>query len=199
MRAKRVGEVPPEASGSRPTAEVVRAFPCAPPPEQTVPVTAAPRPPGERFGLVEHWTWYTDAVGFRIAVPVGWRRYTDGTVVCFREPVVGTGRMITIDPSTPATRDGERYWLAEERRLIGAGLLAGYEQVAIGPLDIRDGGAIWECRWTNPHGVRVQAARMLINTSAGRAYTVSWLTREFDWGVNQSYLRMVQTSFRPVG
>ncbi|AVT40483.1 hypothetical protein C6W10_33045 [Plantactinospora sp. BB1] len=199
LRAKRAGEAPPEASGSRPAAKVGRAFPCAPPPEQTVPVTPAPRPPDERFGLVEHWTWYTDAAGFRIAVPVGWRRYTDGRVVCFREPVVGTGRMITIDPSTPATPDGERYWLAEERRLIGAGLLAGYEQVDIAPLDIRGGGAIWECRWTNAHGVRVQAARMLINTSAGRAYTVSWLTREFDWGVNQSYLRMVQTSFRPVG
>jgi hypothetical protein len=161
-------------------------------------VTAAPRPPEERFGLVDNWTWYTDASGFRIAVPIGWHRYTDGRVVCFREPVAGTGRMLSIDPSTPPTRDGERYWLAEERRLTGAGLLAGYEQVGIGPLDIRAGGAIWECRWTNKRGDRVQIARMLINTSPGRAYTVSWLTREFDWGVNQSYLRMVQTSFRPV-
>ncbi|MEO3923104.1 protein kinase [Micromonosporaceae bacterium B7E4] len=198
LRAKRAGESTPDTPGSRSMAEVVGAFPCAPPPERTVPVTAAPRPPEERFGLVDNWTWYTDASGFRIAVPIGWHRYTDGGVVCFREPVAGTGRMLSIDPSTPPTRDGERYWLAEERRLTGAGLLAGYEQVGIGPLDIRAGGAIWECRWTNKRGDRVQIARMLINTSPGRAYTVSWLTREFDWGVNQSYLRMVQTSFRPV-
>ncbi|GIG92860.1 hypothetical protein Pen02_77960 [Plantactinospora endophytica] len=198
MRAERKAEAPPDASATRPTAEVAAAFPCAPPPAQTVPVTPAPHPPDERFGLIDNWTWYTDPSGFRIAVPIGWRRYTDGGVVCFREPVAGTARMLSIDPSTPATRDGRGYWLAEERRLLGAGALTGYEQVGIGPLELRAGGAIWECRWTNALGDRVHTARMLINTSAGRAYTVAWLTREFDWGVNQSYLRMVQTSFRPV-
>ncbi|WP_347404867.1 protein kinase [Micromonospora sp. WMMD1102] len=206
LRADRSGEHPTDGSGEHPTdgsadrpaVAVAGAFPCAPPPELAVPVTVAPRPPDERFGLVDNWTWYTDPSGFRIAVPIGWLRYTDGRVVCFREPVAGTGRMLSVDPSTPPTSDGQRYWLAEERRLTGAGLLAGYEQVGIGPLDIRAGGAIWECRWTNARGDRVQTARMLINTSADRAYTVSWLTREFDWAVNQSYLRMVQTSFRPV-
>ncbi|MEE6261484.1 protein kinase domain-containing protein [Plantactinospora sonchi] len=175
------------------------AFPCVRPPERSVPVTAAPRPPHERFGLIENWTWYTDQSGFRIAVPIGWQRYTDGTVVCFREQVDGTARLLTVDPATPPTRDAEAYWRAEEHRLLVKGALTGYEQVEIGPLDIRDGGAVWECRWTNPLGERVQAVRMLINTSARRAYTVSWLTREFDWGVNQSYLRMLQTSFRPAG
>ncbi|MFY1693625.1 protein kinase domain-containing protein [Plantactinospora sp. WMMB782] len=198
LRADRSGEHPPDGSAEQPAVAAAGAFPCAPPPERAVPVTAAPRPPDERFGLVDNWTWYTDPSGFRLAVPIGWLRYTDGRVVCFSEPVAGTGRMLSVDPSTPPTSDGERYWLAEERRLTGAGLLAGYEQVGIGPLEIRAGGAIWECRWTNARGDRVQTARMLINTSADRAYTVSWLTPEFDWAVNQSYLRMVQTSFRPV-
>jgi eukaryotic-like serine/threonine-protein kinase len=189
---------PSDVAGSqRPTVQVPAAFPCAPPPKESSTVTAAPHPPDERFGLIENWTWYTDPSGFRIAVPIGWRRYADGPVTCFREPVNGTARMLSVDPTTPATSDGEAYWLAEERRLLKRGVLTGYEQVAIGPLDIGAGGATWECRWTNALGDRVQTARMLINTSSRRAYTVSWLTREFDWGVNQSYLRMLQTSFRP--
>jgi eukaryotic-like serine/threonine-protein kinase len=113
--------------------------------------------------------------------------------------VTGTARTLSVDPTTPATRNGQAYWLAEERRLLGRGALASYEQVDIGALDLRAGGAAWECRWTNALGDRVHAVRMLINTSAHRAYTVTWLTRDFDWGVNQSYLRMLQTSFRPAG
>ncbi|MBF9131662.1 hypothetical protein I0C86_22230 [Plantactinospora sp. S1510] len=189
---------PSDVAGSRrPTVQVPAAFPCAPPPEESSRVTAAPNPPEERFGLIENWTWYTDPSGFRIAVPIGWRRYVDGPVICFREPVAGTARMLSVDPTTPTTTDGEAYWHAEERRLLGHGALTGYEQVAIGPFDIGAGGATWECRWTNALGDRVHTVRMLINTSSRRAYTVSWLTREFDWGVNQSYLRMLQTSFRP--
>ncbi|MEO3818700.1 protein kinase [Plantactinospora sp. B24E8] len=200
VRAQRGGEaLPGPTSSPTPPAGPTgpAAFPCGRPPGQSVAVTSAPRPPEERFGLIENWTWYTDPSGFRIAVPIGWQRYTDGTVVCFREPVDGTARLLSVDPATPPTRNAEAYWRAEEHRLLVRGVLTGYEQVEIGPLDLREGGAVWECRWTDPRGERVQAVRMLINTSNRRAYTVSWLTREFDWGVNQSYLRMLQTSFRP--
>jgi hypothetical protein len=174
-------------------------FPCALGDVRGVPVTAAPRPPDERSGLIENWTWYTDPSGFRIAVPIGWLHYTDGTVACFREPVDGTARVLSVDPATPPTSDAEAYWREKERQLLAQGALAGYEQVEIGPLDIQGGGAVWECRWINPQGERVHAVRMLINASGRRAYTVSWLTREFDWGVNQDHLRMVRSSFRPAG
>jgi len=198
VNAQRRDKADPGGSGSPPPAPVGRsAFPCAPPPAMTGTVTAGPVPSDERFGLIDNWTWYTDQSGFRIAAPVGWRYYTDGQVVCFREPVTGTGRVLSVDPSTPPTRDAEAYWRAEEKRVTSDGALTDYEQISIEPLHIRAGGATWECRWTNAVGDRVHTTRMLINTSATRAYTVSWLTREFDWAVNQSYLRMLQTSFRP--
>ncbi|PWR06149.1 hypothetical protein DKT68_23290 [Micromonospora acroterricola] len=89
------------------------------------------------------------------------------------------------------------YWRAEEARLTGGGALPGYRKVDISALDIFEGGAIWECGWENAAGERVHSFRLLANTSPGRAHTVSWLTKEFDWQVNATYLPMIRQSFTP--
>nr|MDT0659703.1 serine/threonine-protein kinase [Micromonospora sp. DSM 115978] len=171
------------------------AFPCAPPAGETAEVTPGPAPSDEPYGLVPGWTWHTDPAGFRIAAPVGWRYYTDGGVVCFREPV--GGRVLAVDPGTPRSPDPAGYLRTEETRLTEGGSLPGYEQVTIAPLDLYQGGAEWECGWTNAAGERLRTWRMVVNTSARQAYTVSWLTREFDWQVNRAYLPMIRQSFRP--
>ena len=38
---------------------------------------------------------------------------------------------------------------------------------------------------------------VIVAVAAGRAYTVSWLTEEFDWQVNATYFLMIRQSFRP--
>ncbi|MFD0786310.1 hypothetical protein ACFQZ8_20625, partial [Micromonospora azadirachtae] len=100
--------------------------------------------------------------------------------------------------ASAARSDPARWWQAEERRLTGGGSLPGYHRVDISPMDIFDGGALWECVWLDPAGERMHTARLLANTSAERAYTVSWLTKEFDWQVNATYFAMIRQSFSPI-
>ncbi|MGW4467594.1 serine/threonine-protein kinase [Micromonospora sp. NPDC004704] len=171
------------------------AFPCSARSDTTTRVVEAPPPAGERYALVPGWTWYSDPTGFRIAAPIGWRVFTDGAVVCFQDP--DSPRVLSVDPSTAPTPDAQAYWRAEEARLTDRGALPGYSLVTIGPLDLHQGGAEWECRWTNAAGRQVHTNRMLFHTSATRAYTVAWLTSEFDWQVNRVYLPMLRFSFRP--
>ncbi|MFE7873471.1 serine/threonine-protein kinase [Micromonospora humida] len=171
------------------------AFPCAAPaPADATPVRSAPPPPGERFGLVTGWTWYADPDGFRIAAPAGWLRYTDGTVTCLREP--GGPRVLSVAPGV-APADPVAHWRAEERRLTDDGRLTGYRRVDISALDMFRGGALWECEWTGPTGARLHTARLLVRVAPQRAYTVSWLTDQFDWQVNATYFLMIRQSFRP--
>ncbi|MFK3985672.1 serine/threonine-protein kinase [Micromonospora sp. NPDC050397] len=183
--------------GTSPAPAPGPAFPCSAPAESAVRVAEAAPPAGERYALVPGWTWYTDPSGFRIAAPVGWRVFTERGVVCFQEP--DGPRVLSVDPSTVPTVDAEAYWRAEEARLTRGGALPGYSLVNIGPLDFHRGGAEWECRWTNAAGRQVHTLRMLFRTSADRAYTIAWLTPEFDWQVNQVYLPMLRLSFHPAG
>ncbi|MFF4875535.1 serine/threonine-protein kinase [Micromonospora sp. NPDC000668] len=191
----RDGRTPPSGSGGGVTTPRPAAFACAtPPPPTAVPVPSVPPPAGARYRLVEGWTWHDDPAGFRIAAPVTWLRWTEEAVTCFREP--DGPRVLSVEAG-PARPDPVAYWKAEEARLTGGEALPGYRKVDISALDIFEGGAIWECAWENAAGDRVHSFRLLANTSAGRAYTVSWLTKEFDWQVNATYLPMIRQSFTP--
>ncbi|MGN9805050.1 protein kinase domain-containing protein [Micromonospora sp. L32] len=185
---------PSPGGGGGATAVRPVAFPCGTPaPADATPVPSVPPPTGEP-ALVAGWTWYEDATGFRIAAPARWLRFTDGTVTCFREP--GGGRVLSVAPGV-APADPVAHWRAEERRLTGDGALPGYRRVDISRLDMFRGGALWECSWLNAAGVQVHTARLIVAVAAGRAYTVSWLTEEFDWQVNATYFLMIRQSFRP--
>ncbi|MEH0845030.1 hypothetical protein V6U81_21840, partial [Micromonospora sp. CPCC 205711] len=181
-------------SGGGTTAARPGAFPCAAPaPADARPVPSAPPPSGARYGLVRGWTWYEDPTGFQIAVPIGWLRYPDGAATCFREP---RGARVLSVAAGAAPADPVAYWKTEERRLTGAGKLAAYRRIDISPLDMFQGGALWECAWTTAAGEQVHSARMILTVNPGRAYTVAWLTNEFDWQVNATYLLMIRQSFR---
>ncbi|MEV6798972.1 protein kinase [Micromonospora rifamycinica] len=195
--ALRAGDSTPPSPGAGAGDPVARpaAFPCAAPaPANATPVRSAPPPSGERFGLVPGWTWYEDPAGFRIAAPAGWLRYTEGTVTCLREP--GGPRVLSVAPGD-APADPVAHWRAEERRLTDDGRLAGYRRVEISALDMFRGGALWECEWTGPADIRLHTARLLVRVAPERAYTVSWLTDQFDWQVNATYFLMIRQSFRP--
>ncbi|WP_456238110.1 protein kinase domain-containing protein [Micromonospora krabiensis] len=186
---------PPSGVGGGATGVRPAAFACATPaPPAADPVPSVPPPPGARFRLVPGWTWYTSESGFRIAAPISWLQWTEDAVTCFREP--GGARVLSVEASARRA-DPVAWWRAEERRLTGDGALPGYHKVDIAPMDIFDGGAVWECGWLNAAGERVHTARLLANTSAERAYTVSWLTKEFDWQVNATYFAMIRQSFTP--
>ncbi|MFF0231098.1 serine/threonine-protein kinase [Micromonospora sp. NPDC005254] len=187
--------MPPSGAGGGATATRPAAFACAaPPPPTATPVPSASPPSDARYGLRDGWTWHVDPTGFRIAAPVAWARWTEGAVTCFREP--SGARVLSVEAGPPQV-DPVAHWKAEEKRLVAGGALPGYRKVDISALDVFDGGALWECSWENAAGERVHSIRLLANTSAGRAYTVSWLTKEFDWQVNAAYFVMIRQSFTP--
>ncbi|WP_327644811.1 serine/threonine-protein kinase [Micromonospora zamorensis] len=189
---------PPSGSGGGTSSARPAAFACAtppPPPPTSTPVASVAPPTEARYRLRDGWTWHDDPTGFRIAAPVGWARWTEGSVTCFRE--TGGARVLSVE-SGPVRADPVAYWKAEEARLTtGDGLLTGYRKVDISAMDIFEGGAVWECGWENAAGEQVHSFRLLANTSAERSYTVSWLTKEFDWQVNAAYLPMIRQSFTP--
>ncbi|MEV1319518.1 protein kinase [Micromonospora arborensis] len=189
---------PPSGSGGGAPTPRPAAFACAkppPPPPTATPVAKVPRPADARYRLRDGWTWHDDPAGFRIAAPVGWTRWTEGAVTCFREP--DGARVLSVEAG-PARPDPMAYWQAEEVRLTtGDPLLTDYRKVDISAMDIFEGGAVWECGWENAAGEQVHSFRLLANTSARRSYIVSWLTKEFDWQVNAAYLPMIRQSFTP--
>ncbi|MDG4840361.1 serine/threonine-protein kinase [Micromonospora sp. WMMD967] len=190
-------QTPPSGSGGGVSTPRPAAFACStppPPPPASTPV-ASVAPAEARYRLREGWTWHDDPTGFRIAAPIGWARWTEGSVTCFREP--GGAKVLSVE-SGPARADPVAYWQTEETRLTtGDGLLPAYRKVDISAMDIFEGGAVWECGWENAAGEQVHSFRLLANTSAERSYTVSWLTKEFDWQVNAAYLPMIRQSFTP--
>ncbi|WP_036393418.1 serine/threonine-protein kinase [Micromonospora chokoriensis] len=189
-------QTPPSGSGGGAPTSRPAAFACAssPPPTAT-PVVAVSPPADAKYGLRDGWTWYDDPTGFRIAAPVGWARWTEGAVTCFRRS--GESRVLSVEAG-PARPDPVAHWKAEEARLTGSEALPGYRKVDISAMDIFRGGAVWECGWQNALGVSVHSFRLLANTSSERSYTVSWLTEEFDWQVNAAYLPMIRQSFTPI-
>ncbi|MGI5519785.1 protein kinase domain-containing protein [Micromonospora sp. CA-259024] len=186
---------PPSGSGGGAPTSRPAAFACStPPPAAATPVASVSPPADARYRLREGWTWHDDPTGFRIAAPVAWARWTEGAVTCFRE--LDGARVLSVEAG-PARPDPVAYWKAEEARLTTAGSLPGYRKVDISAMDIFEGGAVWECGWENAAGEQVHSFRLLANTSAERSYTVSWLTKEFDWQVNAAYLPMIRQSFTP--
>ncbi|MFJ6167345.1 protein kinase [Micromonospora orduensis] len=186
---------PPSGSGGGAATARPAAFACStpPPPTATPVVSSSPAVDG-RYGLREGWTWHDDPTGFRIAAPVGWARWNEGAATCFRE--ADGARVLSVEAGPP--RDNPvAYWKAEETRLTRGEALPGYRRVDISAMDIFEGGAVWECGWENAVGEQVHSFRLLANTSADRSYTVSWLTKEFDWQVNAAYLPMIRQSFTP--
>ncbi|MFG1917951.1 protein kinase [Micromonospora sp. NPDC048898] len=195
---RHVERTPPSGSGGGTPTSRPAAFACAappPPPSTATPVASVSRPADAPYRLRDGWTWHVDPTGFRIAVPVGWTRWTEGAVTCFREH--DGARVLSVEAG-PVRADPVAYWKAEETRLTtGEALLTGYRRVDISAMDIFEGGAVWECGWVNAAGDELHSFRLLANTSAERSYTVSWLTKEFDWQVNAAYLPMIRQSFSP--
>ncbi|MEV4118428.1 protein kinase [Micromonospora sp. NPDC049645] len=188
-------QAPPSGAGGGAPTTRPAAFACASaPPLTATPVASVSPPPDAKYSLREGWTWYDDPTGFRIAAPVGWARWTEGAVTCFRKS--GGSRVLSVEAG-PARPDPVAYWKAEETRLTASESLPGYRKVDISAMDIFRGGAVWECAWQNARGDSLHSQRLLVNTSADRSYTVSWLTEEFDWQVNAAYLPMIRQSFTP--
>ncbi|MCX5068981.1 serine/threonine protein kinase [Micromonospora lupini] len=152
--------------------------------EPLPPVTAPP--PGD---LPDGWQWVSDPAGFRLAVPAGWTRHTDGGNVCFRDPV--EPRAIAVDPAAEADPVPSTLWQAAEGDLRRSGAVPGYQKISIGPV-IRPRGAAaeWEYTFDLVDGQRMHVRRLLVNDTATRAHSLTWLTPDSRWALDTPWQRL---------
>jgi tRNA A-37 threonylcarbamoyl transferase component Bud32 len=168
---------------------------CAAPAPAGLPRTPVPGTPGKLpggYALPPQWSYHADASGFFIAVPDGWTYQKIGATLCFREP--GGTRVLSLDTARKPSADPVAACRAEARRLTAAGVLPGYSEVAISRVPYVPKAADWEYRYADADGTPLHATTRWF-ASGGRAYALGWVTREFDWQTNRSYLTMIQASF----
>lgn len=189
------GPVPVTAPGTPPTTTPgLPGAPCLTPAGTVRQVTrGASATARQPFPLPPGWFWYQDEAGFTVGVPEGWRRFTDGDVVCLGDPR-GAG-VLAVDVGVTAVEDPSGYWTGEVRRLTMAGGLPDYVKVSIGPVIQPGGAAEWEYTWTGPDGQRRHARRVIAN-GKGRPYELSWVTADRNWAAAESYNRLLSSSFR---
>jgi tRNA A-37 threonylcarbamoyl transferase component Bud32 len=163
------------------------------------PVSAAPRLPqrGAPSGvngwtLLRGWSYFTDGTGVHMPVPDGWTWQQVGTMYCFRDP--GGDRVLSLDTARNPAGDPVQACRTEAARLVRAGALRGYEEVAIEPRPLLNKAADWEYRYEDVDGTELHA-RTRWFASAGRGFAISWSSREIDWIGDLAKINMVLSTF----
>ncbi|MGN9920538.1 protein kinase domain-containing protein [Micromonospora palomenae] len=181
------GRPPPPDGGHPPNPPP---FPCLRPHPVGEPIVARPGTADGGFRPPAGWTWHVEE-GWRVTVPVGWLRFTENGVACFRDP--SSRRTLSVEPVTAEHPDPVAWLRSQERRLVDAGTLPNYAKVRIGAATGR--GAQWECRWTAPFGERQHALRLLPGDEAS-GWLLGWSTADDDWAAATGQLTVVRQSFR---
>ncbi|SCF08227.1 Serine/threonine protein kinase [Micromonospora purpureochromogenes] len=181
------GRPPPPDGGPPPNPPP---FPCLRPHPVGEPIVARPGTADGGFRPPAGWTWYVQE-RWRVTVPVGWLRFTENGVACFRDP--SSPRTLSVEPVTAEHPDPVAWLRSEERRLVDARTLPEYAKVRIGAAGGR--GAQWECRWTAPFGERQHALRLLPGDDAG-GWLLGWSTADDDWAAATGQFTVVRQSFR---
>jgi eukaryotic-like serine/threonine-protein kinase len=169
---------------------------CDAPVSGTLPLTparGARRTAPNGYAMSPDWS-YQRTGEFGVAVPDGWTYRTVGTTWCFRGP--DGVRVLSVDSARKPGADPVAACRAEATRLTDAGLLPGYRQIQIAPVTYFGRAADREYRYRNAAGTTLHA-RVLWFDAGGRAYALSWVTREFDWTTGLAYLNLIRSSFGP--
>ncbi|MBQ0897480.1 hypothetical protein KBX37_31220, partial [Micromonospora sp. U56] len=180
------GRPPPPDGGPPPNPPP---FPCLRPHPIGEPIVARPGTADGGFRPPAGWTWHVEE-GWRVTVPVGWLRFTENGVACFRDP--SSRRTLSVEPVTAEHPDPVAWLRSQERRLVDAGTLPNYAKVRIGAAAGR--GAQWECRWTAPFGERQHALRLLPGDEPG-GWLLGWSTADDDWAAATGQFTVVRQSF----
>ncbi|SDT60270.1 serine/threonine-protein kinase [Actinoplanes derwentensis] len=165
--------------------------PRAPGPATTVPAPIPSRSPSSPVPLPEGFTWWADPIGYRVAVPSGWRRRpvppTGGLTFTAARARVAMG----ITPLAESPSDVVATLAAAER----ASSLTGYQRVRIEALP-EPASAVWEYTFQDPDGTGMRAVQRIIGT-ATRSYVLEWRTTRDDWSTELNRFTVVLASFTP--
>jgi len=161
--------------------------------------SAAPRLPqtGAARGvsglaLIRGWSYFTDGTGLHMPVPDGWSWRKVGTTYCFQDRY--GERVLSLDTGRDPDGDPVKACRAEEARLVGTHALPGYLRLTIESKRLLNKAADWEYQYDDPAGVPMHAWTRWFAT-AGKAYAISWSTRELDWSGDRGKVNMVLSTF----
>jgi hypothetical protein len=144
------------------------------------------------WDLLAGWSYFTDGTGLHMAVPDQWTYQRIGTMYCFRDPE--GDRVLSLDTGRNPAGDPVTACRTEAERLVKAGALPGYQEIAIEPKPLLDKAADWEYRYHDPDGSGLHA-RTRWFASKGRGFAISWSSREFDWTSDLVKINMVLSTF----
>ncbi|SNY14994.1 serine/threonine-protein kinase [Paractinoplanes atraurantiacus] len=150
------------------------------------------------WSLLGGWSYFTDGSGFHMPVPDGWTYQRIGTTFCFRDPV-GT-RVMALSLDRDPAGDPVKACRTEAQRLVRSGALPGYQQITLERKELLNKAADWEYTYVADGAQRHVRTRWL--ATDGKAYAISWATREFDWTADLPKVNMVLSTFyadRPAG
>jgi tRNA A-37 threonylcarbamoyl transferase component Bud32 len=144
------------------------------------------------FALYPGWSYFTDGTGFHMPVPDNWTYQKVGTTYCFRDP--DGGRLMTLDVGRKPGSDPLQACRKEAVRLVSAGALPAYHQILLEPRPLLNKAADWEYQYTAPDKTLLHVQTRWFATN-GKAYAISWQTRDVDWSGDFAKISMVLSTF----
>jgi hypothetical protein len=157
----------------------------------TPPSASAPAPTGglKDTALPTGFSWWTEPGGYRVAVPVGWRRDVSTGGLTFRD---GRDRaMLTITQLPEAPHD---VVAALREAELKAGL-DDYKLLRIEALP-QQSAAVWEFTFSDADGTTMRGLRR-VTSSGGRTYVIEWRTTRDAWAAQLTRFTVVLASFGP--
>jgi hypothetical protein len=145
------------------------------------------------FALMAGWSYFADGTGLHMPVPDGWSYQKIGTTYCFRDPN-DVDRVLSLDFGRNPAGNPVKACRAEAARLQRTGALPGYQLITIEAKPLLNKAADWEYTYTDADGVALHAQTRWFAT-AGKAYALSWVTRQFDWTGDLPNINMVLSTF----
>ncbi|MFI7076028.1 serine/threonine-protein kinase [Micromonospora sp. NPDC049903] len=192
------GNTPQDAAGTSESSAPPTSEPAAPPPTSAAPPSASPSAspsptPSESAagGLPEGWTLQNDPVGFKVAVPNGWRRSSGSTWVKYRDPN-GVSEL-TIDRTSSPQRDAAATWRQLEPGRKNVRGVQNYRLINIRTIDCKwRTCADWDWNQTR-NGVELRVRNRGFVTASNRGFALRWEVPNSEW---DAQLPNFETAFR---
>jgi len=165
-----------------------------PVPSSTTPSPAAPASSGPT-ALPAGYYRFTNATGFSIGVPRGWRISHDGHYVYIRDPA-NSGIFLLIDQSDQPKPNPLADW--RQQAADRQGSYPGYHLILLREVRYTQAekAADWEFTY-NRNGVTVRVLNRNILANARHAYALYWSTPVSEWDASYHFFQVFATTFRP--
>jgi tRNA A-37 threonylcarbamoyl transferase component Bud32 len=142
--------------------------------------------------LMRGWSYFTDGSGFHMPVPDGWTWQKINTIYCFRDPA--GGRVLSLDTGRDPDGNPVKACEREEKRLVDAGALPHYQRIGIEEKPLLEKAADWDYTYADASGLGLRARTRWFAMN-GKAFALSWATRDIDWPSDLAKISMVLSSF----